>query len=112
MEEWNRGDIRVADGVVAVIASIAAQDVAGIIMKTSSLYQDIAKRITGAQQLAKNILVKLEDGEITLELRVGTRYGTKIDQACRELQKKVKADVEHLTGIPVVAVDVRVEFLA
>ncbi|WP_134683121.1 Asp23/Gls24 family envelope stress response protein [Brevibacillus migulae] len=112
MEEWNRGEIRVADGVVAVIAGLAAQEVTGIVLKAGNLYQDIAKRLTGAQQSGKNISVKVEEGEITLELRVGTRYGTKIDQACRELQKKVKADVEHLTGIPVVAVDVRVEFLA
>lgn len=112
MEEWNRGEVRVADGVVAVIAGVAAQEVDGIIMRTSSLYQDIAKRLTGGQQAGKGILVKLEDGEITLELRVGTRYGTKIDRACRELQKKVKEDVEFLTGIRVAAVDVRVEFLA
>lgn len=112
MEEWNRGEVRVADGVVAVIAGVAAQEVDGIIVRTSSLYQDIAKRLTGGQQAGKGILVKLEDGEITLELRVGTRYGTKIDRACRELQKKVKEDVEFLTGIRVAAVDVRVEFLA
>lgn len=112
MEEWGRGEIRVADGVVAVIAGVAAQEVDGIIMKTSSLYQDIAKRLTGGQQSGKGILVKLEDGQITLELRVGTRYGTRIDQACRELQQRVKTDVELLTGIPVIAVDVKVEFLA
>lgn len=112
MEKRNLGEIRVADAVVAVIAGVAAQGVDGIIMKTSSLYRDLAQRLAGGQQTGKGIQVKLGDGELTLELRVGTRYGTKIDQVCKELQQRVKQDVEKLTGIPVVAVDVRVEFLA
>jgi uncharacterized alkaline shock family protein YloU len=108
MEEWKRGEIRVADGVVAVIAGMAAQEVDGISLKSGGFYQDFAHRIAGSQ-LARGIQVKIEEQQITLDMRVGVMYGVKIHQVCRDLQKRVKRDVEDLTGLNVLAVNVQVE---
>ncbi|NGQ94765.1 Asp23/Gls24 family envelope stress response protein [Brevibacillus sp. SYP-B805] len=107
MEDWKRGEIRVADGVVAVIAGMAAQEVDGIALKSGGFYQ-LAHRIAGSQ-LAKGIEVKIEEKQLTLDMRVGVMYGVKIHQVCRDLQERVKQDVEDLTGLEVLAVNVRVE---
>lgn len=104
MEE-RRGEIRVADQVVAVIASVIAEEVPGISVK-GGLYQDFAKRLSGG---AKGISVAITEGQIVIEMRVAVMYGVHIHQACFQLQEKVKEMVETLTGLTVEAVNVRVE---
>jgi uncharacterized alkaline shock family protein YloU len=108
MEEWKRGEIRVADEVVAVIAGIAAQEVEGVRLKSGGLYQDLAKRIVGSQ-MTKGITVKMVEQELTLDMRIGVTYGGKIHHICREVQEKVKNQVEDLTGLSVLAVNVLVD---
>lgn len=110
MDEKKRGEVRVADHVIAVIAGAAAQEVPGIQLRSGGLYQDIARRVGGAQ-LGKGISVQLVEEEVRLELRVAVAYGMQIHQVCHSLQEKVKEQVEHLTGLQVEEVNVRVEAL-
>ncbi|CAJ1003044.1 MULTISPECIES: Asp23/Gls24 family envelope stress response protein [Bacillales] len=105
MEE-RRGEIRVADQVVAVIAGTAAGEVSGISVHSGGLYQDLAKRISGG---TKGITVSLVDGRASIEIRVSVKYGLPIHHVCRQLQEKVKEIVESLTGLCVEAVHVRVD---
>ncbi|MFM1653000.1 Asp23/Gls24 family envelope stress response protein [Brevibacillus sp. B_LB10_24] len=107
MEGRMRGEVRVADHVVAVIASVAAQDIPGIVFK-GGLYEEFSKRV-GGKNSAKGIQVKLEEGETKIDMRVVVRYGLQIHQVCRALQAQVKQLVEQLTGIPVREINVRVE---
>ncbi|MFY0543316.1 Asp23/Gls24 family envelope stress response protein [Brevibacillus sp. H7] len=100
-----RGEIRVADQVVAVIASIVTEEVQGISIK-GGLYQDLAKKIGGG---ARGISVAISEGQIVIDMRVTVTYGMHIHQVCTELQEKVKETVEMLTGLKVEAVNVRVE---
>lgn len=108
MEEIRRGDVRIADQVIAVIAGMTAQDVPGIAPMASGLYEGIAKRVSG-KSASKGVEVTIQDGEALIELTVAVQYGTKIDAACRMLQEKVKEAVERLTGLAVREVNVRVE---
>jgi uncharacterized alkaline shock family protein YloU len=111
MEEWGRGEIRVADQVIAVIAGLAAQDIPGIIMRSGGLYQDLARRVNGSSP-AKGITVSMTDGQIRIEMRVAVTYGSKIHEVCKQLQEQVKEKVEFLTGLSVEEVNIRVETLA
>jgi uncharacterized alkaline shock family protein YloU len=105
MEE-RRGEIRVADQVVAVIASVVAEEVPGISVREGSLYHDLAKKFSGG---AKGISVSITEDTITIEMKISVKYGLHIHQVCRQLQEKVKEVVETLTGLFVEAVHVRVE---
>lgn len=109
MEERARGEIRVADQVIAVIAGLAAQEVPEISMRSGGFYQDIARRANGS--LAKGITVSMADGQIRIEMKVAVTYGSKIHEVCKLLQEKVKEKVEHITGLSVEEVNVRVETL-
>jgi uncharacterized alkaline shock family protein YloU len=105
MEE-RRGEIQIADQVVAVIAGVVAEEVPGISVRAGSLYHDLAMKISGG---AKGISVSISDSSITIEMRISVKYGLRIHQVCRQLQEKVKDMVEALTGLLVEAVHVRVE---
>lgn len=101
-----RGEIRVADHVVAVIAGVAVEDVADVAVHSGGLYQDLAKKISGG---AKGIGVWMQEDRVTIEMRVSVRYGAAIHQVCQLLQQKVKEAVESMTGLIVEAINVRVE---
>jgi uncharacterized alkaline shock family protein YloU len=108
MEGWRRGEVKIADHVVAVIAGLAAQDVPGIVTKANGLYDEMSKRISG-KNVAKGVQVLIDEGCTRIELRVAVHYGTIIHSVCRKLQEKVKELVEGFTGLEVREVNVRVE---
>jgi len=108
MGDTQRGNIQIADSVVGVIAGIAAQEIDGVTLRSAGLYQEFANKIGGAQS-AKGVQVNMADDVVTLELRIGVRYGLPIHRVCRELQQLVKEKVEIYTGLLVDAVHIRVE---
>lgn len=46
--ESMRGEIRVADQVVAVIAGVVAADISGVSVRSGGFYQDLAKKFAAA----------------------------------------------------------------
>jgi len=100
------GEIRVADNVVAIVAGVAIEEVSDVSVRSGGLYQNFAKKIQGG---TKGIDVSVLDGRVTIELRISVRYGVPIHHVCKILQKKVKETVEHITGLFVEAIHVRVD---
>ncbi len=109
MSEWDeKGIIRIADDVVAVIASIATLDTEGITGMSGGIAEGIARRVSG-RQVHKGVQVAIDDEDAKIDLRVIVQYGQKIDQICRQVQYNVKEAVENMTGLSVQEVNVRVE---
>ncbi|MGE5702702.1 MAG: Asp23/Gls24 family envelope stress response protein [Clostridia bacterium] len=108
MDHWRRGEVKIADHVVAVIAGMAAQDIPGIVTKANGLYDEMSKRLSG-KNVARGVQVSIDEEGTTIELRVSVRYGTIIQSVCRHLQEQVKDLVEGFTGLEVRGVHVRVE---
>ncbi|WP_139489417.1 Asp23/Gls24 family envelope stress response protein [Brevibacillus dissolubilis] len=108
--EKTRGEVFVADHVVAVFAGMAALEIEGLALGNGGLYEDLSKRFgAGGKNLTKGILVSLGEDGAVIEMRVQVRYGARIHQLCLELQDKVKENVETFTGLIVREVNVRVE---
>jgi uncharacterized alkaline shock family protein YloU len=107
-EEMDKGAVRIADDVVAVIASIAANETEGIAGMTGGLTEGLARRVSG-KNFHKGVFVEVGEYEAAIDLRVIIAYGAKIDETCRTLQKNVKEAVESMTGLQVVEINVKVE---
>ncbi|GGK27642.1 hypothetical protein GCM10010965_20580 [Caldalkalibacillus thermarum] len=109
MEETKeKGIVRIADDVVAVIASIATLDTEGITSMSGGIVEGFARRVSG-KQVHKGVQVNINNNEATINLRVIVQYGQKIDEVCRNVQHNVKEAVENMTGMYVNEVNVRVE---
>lgn len=102
------GLIRIADNVVAVIASIAAVETEGVSAMSGGLAEGIAKRVSG-KQVQRGVTVDINGEEATIDLRIIIKFGYKIDQVCRTVQVNVKEAVENMTGLQVETVNIRVE---
>ncbi|WP_025028295.1 Asp23/Gls24 family envelope stress response protein [Caldalkalibacillus mannanilyticus] len=109
MNEWKEnGIIRIADDVVAVIASIATVETEGIACMSSGIAEGLAKRVSG-KQIQKGVHVQIDQHKAAIDIRIIVKFGTKIDHVCRAVQQNVKEAVENMTGLDVSTVNIRVE---
>ena len=97
------GQIQIADEVVAVIAATAAMEIEGVLNASSA-----SGNVLFFGKKSKGVKVDSDGGELTLELDIVVLFGTKIQSAATEVQKKVKSAVETMTGLPVAMVNVNV----
>ena len=55
------------------------------------------------------IKVSEEDGELVVSCEIIVYFGVNIPQLCYDIQTRIKSDIEGTTGMPVKAVNIRVE---
>jgi len=104
----DRGTVRIADDVVAVIAAIAASETEGVASMSGGIVEGFARRVSG-KNVHRGVHVKVGDIEAAINLHVILHYGVKMDRVCKELQNRVKDTVEMMTGLRIVEVNVKVE---
>ena len=102
------GDVNISNDVVSIVASLAASSVKGVSGMVSSISGGIAE-LLGKKNMSKGVKVNVNDKDVTLDLSIIVEYGAKIPDVAWEIQEKVKSEVEAMTGLTVVAVNVSVE---
>ncbi|MEW9672821.1 Asp23/Gls24 family envelope stress response protein [Ammoniphilus sp. 3BR4] len=107
-EKLEKGIVKIADDVVAVIAAIAAAETEGVASMSGGIVEGFARRV-GGKNVHKGVHVEVGEVEAAIGLRVILHYGVKIDEVCKRLQYQVKDAVETMTGLRVVEVNVKVE---
>ncbi|MBR2706225.1 MAG: Asp23/Gls24 family envelope stress response protein [Mogibacterium sp.] len=66
------------------------------------------QNMLGAHQ-NPGIRVTEEDAGLVVNCEIIVYFGVNIPQLCYDIQTKVKGDIERMTGMPVKAVNIRVE---
>ena len=107
-ETTDLGEIRIANEVIAVIARIATTEVKGVVGMSEGVIKDgIAKILRGDS--TKGVKVELGEKEATINLSVAVEYGVRIPKVGWEIQKKVKENVEAMTGLDIKGVNVNIQ---
>ena len=101
------GVVTVSEDVVAIIAGYAATDVEGVASMAGNLTADLLSK-AGFSTLSKGIKVAISDGKIAIDAAISVAYGYPIPATSQAVQKKVKASLENMTGLPVTSVNIRV----
>ena len=110
-EDNQTGLIRISDDVVSTIAGLAALETAGIAGMSGGISEGLAKRLSG-KNAQRGVSVEVGQVEAAIDLRVIVKYGSRIQDVCRDLQENVREAVENMTGLTVVEVNVKVEGVA
>ena len=105
------GDIRIADEVICIVASLAAQEVPGVVSMSGGLTDGI-NRFLGKENASKGVRVKFEGKLVNASVYINVEYGACIPEIALEVQEKVKDAIEAMTGYEVQFVDVNVEGVA
>ena len=102
------GDIRIADEVISIVASLAAQEVPGVVSMSGGLTDGI-NSFLGKENASKGVRLKFEGKLVNASVFVNIEYGYCIPEIALEIQEKVKGAIEAMTGYDVQFVDVHVE---
>lgn len=96
------GDCIISDDVIITIAISAALEVEGV---AAMAPRGVNLRGGKAEKAVK---VESENGEIALEIHLNLYSNCRIPDVCAEVQKRVKSQVQDMTGKPVTKVNVHV----
>jgi uncharacterized alkaline shock family protein YloU len=106
-EDEKLGAVQIADDVVAMIASLAATEVDGVSALVGNITNELMSRV-GMKKLTKGVKVEVLEGTVSVELAITIEYGHNIPQTCQDVQNKVKAAIENMTGLEVSDVNIRI----
>lgn len=105
--ENNRGEIIIADEVIAVITGLAAMEVDGVASLAGNATRELISKI-GIKTLSKGVKVDVLEDVVTIEAALNLKYGFNIKTVSEKVQEKVKVAVENMTGFKVADVNIRV----
>ena len=106
-DEENVGVIQIADDVVAMIASLAATEVEGVSAMFGNITNELMSKV-GVKKLTKGVRVEVVENNVTVDLAVTLEYGYNIPATCQQVQTKVKAAIENMTGLNCTDVNIRI----
>ena len=101
------GEVKIADEVVTVIAGLAATDVDGVASMEGNITNELVSKL-GVKNLSKGVKVTVEDKTVTVDLALNIRFGYEIPKVSKKVQEKVKSAIETMTGLDVVAVNIKI----
>ncbi len=105
--ENNRGEIIIADEVIAVITGLAAMEVEGVASLAGNATRELISKI-GIKTLSKGVKVDVLEDVVTIDAALNLKYGFNIKTVSEKVQEKVKVAVENMTGLKVADVNIRV----
>lgn len=110
------GTIRVDDEVVAQTAAIAVSAVEGVVDTFGTASEGFIGSVTdnfsgmlGKKSGVKGIRVDYKDGGFYLVINIKVYYGYAIPDLANDIQRKVKQEIEQMTGTKVKTVDIFVQ---
>ena len=95
--------INISEEVVATLAGIAAQEVKGVASLNANGLGEMFGRKT------KGVKVQVGAKDTVIDISLIVEYGARIPDIAWEVQNKVKTQVETMTGLNVVSVNVHVQ---
>ena len=101
------GQVQIADEVIAVIAGLAATEVEGVSKMSGNITNEIVSKL-GMKNLSKGVKVTIDGEQVSVVLNLVLNYGVSIPKTSQEVQEKVKAAIENMTGLTVSEVNSRI----
>ena len=105
--DLSKDKIHIADEVLANIAALAVGKVPSIVPSTTGVGEGLAGFL-GMKNPSKGIKVETGDNGVSIDIYVNMEYGCRINDIAKQLQSTVREDLEEMTGLKVLQVNVHV----
>lgn len=102
-----KGEVKIADEVVAIIAALAATEVEGVASMAGNITNELISRL-GMKNLSKGVKVDVLEGVVTVFLTLNLKYNYSVVEVSGKVQEKVKNAIENMTGLEVADVNIKV----
>ncbi|CAJ1228249.1 MULTISPECIES: Asp23/Gls24 family envelope stress response protein [Levilactobacillus] len=104
------GTIDITNEVIATVVGGAATDNYGVVgMASKNQIRDNVNDILRRENYARGVVVRQEDNGVAIDVYVIVSYGTKISEVSRNVQSKVKYNLETMLGVTANSVNVVVQ---
>ncbi|WP_313468454.1 Asp23/Gls24 family envelope stress response protein [Carnobacterium sp.] len=104
------GVIDISNEVIATVVGGAATEIFGIVgMASKNQIRDNLNDILKKENYSRGVVVRQEDNSVMVDVYIVVSYGTKISEVSRNVQERVKYDLETMLGISADAVNVYVQ---
>lgn len=107
-EKMENGNVKISNEVISIIAGVAANEIDGVVSSSSGITEGITE-ILGMKSLSKGVKVEINEKEANIDVFITVKYGIKISEIARKVQKNVKDSVENMTGLVVKTVNVNIQ---
>ncbi len=101
-----KGSVGISKDVVTAIAGIAVSEIDGI----ANLRQGDSSFRRG-EGMKRYVDTSVEGDVVTVTVRITVLYGSPIHKVAKQVQTRIKAEIERMTGLRVSAVNVDVQRL-
>jgi len=105
------GRVIVSSEILAIIAGKAALEVEGV-TGIGGYFPGTVKNKTMRKHMPKGVAIAVEDENVKVAVAIKVQMGTKLHEVSKEVQNRIKAAVETMTGLVVTEVNVRVAAIA
>ena len=102
-----KGEVKIADEVVAIIAALAATEVEGVASMAGNITNELISRL-GMKNLSKGVKVDVLEGVVTVSLTLNLKYNYSVVEVSGKVKEKVKNAIENMTGLEVADVNIKV----
>lgn len=104
------GNIDISNEVIATVVGGATTEIFGIVgMASKNQIRDNLNEILKRDNYSKGVVIRQEDEGIAVDVYIIVGYGTKISEVCRNVQDKVKYNLDSMLGITAESVNVIVQ---
>ena len=100
------GAVSISDDVLAVIAGTAALEAEGVAGLMG--YYPGNKQKAVRKQMSKGISVLVNEGRVVANLSITAKFGAKLHEVAKDVQQRVKKEIENMTGLVLSEVNVTV----
>ncbi len=107
-DDIDLGTVRIADDVVATIATYAAKEIEGVAGMSGNSTSNFLSRAGVKMPEAKGVKVTVDNGNVDVDVSVILDYGYNIPATSSKIQARVKSSIENMTGLKVTDVNVRI----
>lgn len=104
------GEIDITNNVIATVVGGAATDIYGIVgMASKNQIRDNLNDILKRENYSRGVVVRQQDNGVAIDVYIIVGYGTKISEVCRNVQTKVKYNLETMLGVSANSVNIYVQ---
>ncbi|MFY9285994.1 MAG: Asp23/Gls24 family envelope stress response protein [Tissierellaceae bacterium] len=107
-ENREYGNVKIADDVVAIIASVASTEIPGVVGMSGGLTGGFSEML-GKKNLSKGVKVELIENEAIIDVFIIVEYGKNIGDIGKKVQANVKNSVETMTELKVREINVNIQ---
>ncbi len=110
-KDITEGKIKISDDVIATIATVAAENVEGVV-KVSTNFKSQMSDILNTKNINRGVKVNIGERQTVVDIYITIEYGVKVLELSERVQKTVKEAIENMTDFDVVEINVHINGIA